>query len=78
VIAMASMVKLRVRRGFRDLQAQCYRPTGEVFVARAERAQVLVAAGVAEIVEVLAAPEPSDEPAAEEAPKKKRRRKGDA
>jgi len=77
VIAMA-IVRLRVKRGFRDLEANRYRPTGEVFEATDDRAHVIVAAGVAEIVEVLAAPEPSDEPAAEEAPKKKRRRKGDA
>lgn len=69
---------LRVRRGFLDLRAERYRPTGETFEVDEDRAQALVAAGVAEIVEVLAVPEPSDEPAAEEAPKKKRRRKGDA
>ena len=71
-----AIVRLRVKRGFRDLEANRYRPTGEIFEVSGERAQAIVVAGVAEIVEILAAPDPSDEPAAEEAPKKKRRPKG--
>lgn len=72
-----TVVVMRVRRGFLDLKAQRYRPTGEVFEADEERAQILVSAGVAEIVGFKAAPAPPDA-TEQEAPRPRRRRKGDA
>lgn len=70
------MVRLRARRGFYDRQAKRYRPTGELFDVTDARATEILAAGVAEIVEVLAAP--ADAPATEidGNPPKRKRRKG--
>lgn len=79
------MVKLRAKRGFYDRAAGRYRPTGEVFDATEARARVILAAGVAEIVEVLATPANSPgtgtkepEPAGTEPldPPKQKRKKG--
>lgn len=64
---------LKAKRGFYDKQAECYRPTGEVFEATGKRANELLAAGVAEVVEASA--EVHDEPAPE-AEKKPKRKKG--
>lgn len=62
------MVRLRVMRGFRDLEAGVHRKPGEVFEVSEPRARIILAAGVAEIVEMV-------NEAAEPAPIKKRRSK---
>lgn len=63
------MVKLRVVCGFYDLEAKIHRKPGEVFEASEARARVVVAAGVAEVVEA------SPETATESPPKRSRKRK---
>lgn len=45
------MVRLRVIRGFHDLEAGIHRKPGEVFEVSETRARVILAAGVAEVVE---------------------------
>ncbi len=70
------MVKLRVKRAFFDREAKIYRPSGQIFEVSDVRAAVILAAGVAEVVEVLATPA---EEAAAEKPKsipKNKRKKG--
>lgn len=62
------MVKLRVIRGFRDLEAGVHRKPGEVFEASDARARVILRAGVAEAMET------TDE-AAEAAKKQRSKRK---
>lgn len=79
------MVRLRAKRGFYDRKAERYRPTGEVFDVTEARAAEILAAGVAEIMEVLAAPaddptKGAEEPAAAGTdprdPPKQKRKKG--
>lgn len=64
---------LKAKRGFYDKQAECYRPTGEVFEATGKRANELLAAGVAEVVEASAESLPAEPvPAVEKKPKRKK------
>lgn len=70
------MVKLRVKRGFFDREAQKYRPSGETFEVTHARAAVILAAGVAEVVEVLAAHAEETAAEAPEPPPKNKRKKG--
>ena len=68
------MVKLRVIRGFYDLESRRYRPTGETFEAKDDRANEILASGVAEVIEVLAAPTEETAAKATEQPKNKRKK----
>ena len=73
-------MKLRVKRGFYDKEAERYRPTGEVFDVAEARASEILAAGVAEVVEASAGslpeePETESAPAEADSEKPKRRTK---
>jgi len=67
------MVRLRVTKGFYDREAGKYRPTGEIFDVTDARAAVILAAGVAEVVEVLATPAEEIAEKPEEKPKKRKK-----
>lgn len=69
------MVKLRVKRAFFDRETKIYRPSGQIFEVSNVRAAVILAAGVAEVVEVLESP--TEEATAEKPePPKNKRKKG--
>ena len=69
------MVKLRVKRAFFDREAKIYRPSGQIFEVSDVRAAVILAAGVAEVVEVLAAHAEETAAEAPEPPPKNKRKK---
>lgn len=70
------MVKLRVTRGFYDLEASVHRKPGEVFEAREDRAHVILAADVAEVAEVVETTDEAVSATAQKADVDKRRSKG--
>jgi len=70
------VVKLRVKRAFFDREAKIYRPSGQIFEVSDVRAAVLLAAGVAEVVEVLEASTEEATVEKPEPPPKNKRKKG--
>jgi len=66
------MVKLRATKGFRDLEAGVHRKPGDVFEVTEARARVILAAGVAEVVEANAVGEAAG---ASNLPRKRRKKR---